>query len=172
MKSKFLFALSLCTGLFSVAFVSAESNLAPSQEDLQIFNEGTSFEELLAKKEEASRAPAALEPLARVIAVKRELGLTNAAAARAQQDIVLNGGTNSGFSKGLIISVFRKIPVIDPYRENAQSELEVEFARIKIVHVQKEISIGRIEELEPIDTGLALGARGIMVGDFVSRSGQ
>lgn len=170
MRTQFLLGLFLGLSVGLVSKSRADVLPGSSGEDLEVFAETTSFEEMLAKKQQALRAPASLEPLARVIAVKRELGLSNHESDIAQQDIILNGGVNSGFSEGMVLSLVRKVPVIDPYRENAQSELEVEFARIKIVHVQNEIAVAHVESLDSIDRGLFLGTRGVLVGDFVSRA--
>jgi len=138
--------------------------------DIKVFDEFTSFEDLIKNRQEIERNPAAFEPLARVIALRREIGMSNDTALKAPHDIILNGGTNSGFAPGMILSVTRKVPILDPYRENAQSELEIEFAKVKIIHVQKEVSVARLEEIESLEKGMFLGTRGILVGDFVSRS--
>jgi hypothetical protein len=166
---KLLRASLLSLNLSTLGMVYAQTDSAPSDEDVQVFSETTSFQDLLVGQTERDRSPAAIEPLARVIALRRELGMTNKESENAAQDIILNGGTNSGLSEGLTLAVVRKIPVIDLYRENSQSELEVEFAKVKIIHVQRDVAVARLEEIEESRTGLFLGTRGVLVGDFVTR---
>ena len=142
----------------------------PSDDDIAVLDEKTSFESLVAQnKETAGRNPASFAPQARVIAVRRELGLNTADANAAPQDIVLNGGTEIGLGEGMILSVARSIPILDPYKENQQKQLEVEFAKVKIVHAQNNLAIARIEKIDSIRKGVAVGTRGILIGDYVGQ---
>lgn len=145
---------------------------ASVEEPAQVFNESTSFEELLSKREQIQRDPASIKPVARVIAVKRELGLDSASSDKAVQDVILNAGTSGGLSEGMSLSLVRKVPVIDPYKENKQLELEVEFGSITIIHAQEGLSVGRLERLDSISKGLAVGNRAVMVGDFVTTASR
>jgi hypothetical protein len=133
-----------------------------------VFSESTSFEELVKQRRAYDRGLASASATARVIAVRRELGLTRAEADRAPQDIVLNGGADVGLSEGMSLKVTRKVAVIDPYQANQQKELEIPFARVRVMHVQEGIAIARVEKMEPNATGFALNVRGILIGDTVS----
>ena len=53
------------------------------------------------------------------------------------------------------------------YRENKQRELEVELARLEVVHVQDDIAVARVSKLMPIDEGLSIGMRSVLIGDYV-----
>ena len=141
-----------------------------SGEDVAVFDEKTSFETLVAKRAEMNgRNPASFAPQARIIAVRRELGLTTSDANAAPQDIVLNAGTESGLDEGMVLSVARSIPILDPYRENQQKQLEVEFAKIKIVHAQNNLAIARLEKIDSIRKGVAVGTRAVLIGDYVGQ---
>ena len=135
-----------------------------------IFSEQTSFSDIVAKKAEIDRNPASIESMGRVISVRRELALNSVDSGRAPQDIILNAGTSGGIEQGMILAVVRKVPIIDPYRDNQQAELEVEYGKIKIIHAQKDVSVARLDSIDPIETGLSVGTRAVLVGDFVARS--
>lgn len=152
------------------AHVSAAPAPDRGEEGLAVFDEKTSFEDLLSRRQELERSPASLDPVARVIGVRRELSLDGSDDGRIPQDIILNGGAQAGLAEGMILTVVRKVPVIDPYRENAQSELEIEFGRVKIMHVQKDVAVARIDAIEKASSGLYVGTRSILIGDFVTRS--
>ncbi len=156
----------------TIGFVAVHmcSVLADEGVDAQVFNENTSFVEMIAKRKNMERDPASLTPLARVIGVRRELGLNDEDSNKAARDIILNVGTEGGLGEGMVLNVFRKIPVLDPYKENQQSELEIEFAQVKIFHAQEDVSIARIEKMKSIETGAVVGTRAILVGDYVGRT--
>jgi hypothetical protein len=157
-------SLSLASSMSFAAQVLSE------QDSAQVFSESTNFEQFVSEREAIDRSIASVSPMARVIGLKRELGLDDASASQAAQDVILNGGSNVGLSEGMELSVIRKVPVIDPYRENAQSELQIPFAKIEILHVDKEASVARLKKIDSIQVGLVVGNRGIMVGDFVGKA--
>jgi hypothetical protein len=134
----------------------------------QTFPEDTSFEHFVREGQRLSRAPASNDLKFRVIAVRRELGLTEVEANRAPQDIVINGGQAEGLEQGMMLNVVRKIPVIDPYLENQQKELEIKFATVKVIHVQDGLAVARIERMGPIYESPSVGVRGVLIGDFLS----
>ncbi len=151
------FIMGLCVGLLRA-------------EETQVFNEKTSFESLLSKRKDLERKIASMTVSARVIAVRRELGLTSREADTAPQDLVLNAGAENGITEGMLLTVQRRIPILDPYRDNQQTELEVEFATIRVIKSQNDLAIARVEKMDSIQQGVALGTRGIMIGDYVGRA--
>ncbi len=156
---------------YAVTPVEAASTPAPIPVvETSVYSERTSFEGMLKEKAEAGRRPAGLQASARIIAVKRELGLTKQQADQAPQDLILNGGTKAGLNEGMKLSLMRKIPVLDPYRENQQSEIEVEFGQVRVIHVQENVAVARVEKIDSIRDGMAIGTRGPLVGDFVGKS--
>jgi len=131
------------------------------------FNERNNFEKMVLNQAETARNPASFAPSARVVGVRRELALTNDEAALAPQDIILSTGSDGGLESGMILSVMRKIPMLNPYKENDQTELEIPFALVKIVHVQKDIAIARVEMFESSQLHPGVGTRGVLIGDYV-----
>jgi hypothetical protein len=122
---------------------------------------------MLAERERFARRPAGFNVKARVIGLRRDIGLSNESDDKSRRDIILNAGINAGLSKGMVLGVKRKIPLLDPYRENVQRILEVEFAKVKVLHVQDELAIARITEVDDIGEGVAIGLRSVVIGDYV-----
>lgn len=153
-----------------ISKVDEQKSRAPASEpvvETYVFDEFTSFENLLEKRQVLERNPASFQVKARVIGVRRDVGLTNKEDDKSRHDIVLNAGVNSGLTKGMSLTVKRHIPILDPYRENKQRELEVELARLEVVHVQDDIAVARVSKLMPIDEGLSIGMRSVLIGDYV-----
>ncbi|MBP7844924.1 MAG: hypothetical protein KA116_08915 [Proteobacteria bacterium] len=153
-----------------ISKVDEQKSRAPASEpvvETYVFDEFTSFENLLEKRQVLERNPASFQVKARVISVRRDVGLTNKEDDKSRHDIVLNAGVNSGITKGMSLTVKRHIPILDPYRENKQRELEVELARLEVVHVQDDIAVARVSKLMPIDEGLSIGMRSVLIGDYV-----
>jgi len=136
----------------------------------QTFDEKTGFESMVQKRAEMERNPAAFEPSARVIGIRREMAMTSEEDGKIPQDILLSGGAETGLSEGMILSVVRKIPVIDPFRENYQTELEVKFGTVRIVQAQKDVAVARIESIFPASEAPGIGTRAIMVGDWIGKA--
>lgn len=139
----------------------------PQVIEVMVFPEQTSFESLLEKREKAARDPASLLPKARVIGVRREVGLTEEITAETPQDIILNVGAEGGLSEGMTLTVGRKIPMLDPYQGNRQKEITIPFASIKIVHADKELAIARVVRVTPASKVPYVGIRSVMIGDYV-----
>lgn len=59
------------------------------------------------------------------------------------KDYYLNAGSERGLRKGMIITVVRKMALYDSYQNKSPGDLEVEVAKIKIIHVQKGLSVAR-----------------------------
>lgn len=179
------------TGLIVVSFISASADakqktlesrplkqsskprvksvsLVPSPEvQLQVFAENTSFEAMLSRRESLRRNPASMSAKARVIAVRRDLGLNDRESDEAPQDIVLNEGSSAGLSRGMSLKVFRRVTILDPYKKNKQGILNLEYATIEIQHVEDSLSIARVTDFESMKEGFSIGTRGIMIGDSV-----
>lgn len=145
------------------------ASISADEDSLQIYDEKTSFESLVLNRQATARNPAAFQPQARIIAVRRELALNAADAAAAPQDIVLNAGTENGLDEGMVLSVARSVPILDPYRENQQKQLEIEFAKVRVIHAQPNLAIARLDKIDSIRKGLAVGTRAVLIGDYVGK---
>lgn len=151
-------------GGFAISIVA----LATDNNSVQVFNETTSFESYVKSQQELKRKPAGLDLKFRVISVRRELALTEAEARKTPQDVIINGGEAEGLEKGMTLNVVRKVPVVDPFLDNRQMELEIKFATVKVIHSQANLAVARVESLEPAYSGVGVGVRGILIGDYLS----
>lgn len=145
------------------------STVINAQQDVQVFDENVSFENYVREAQSLKgRAPAALALKFRVVAVRRELGLTNAEMAMSPQDLIINGGSTEGLSKGMVLNVVRKVAIIDPYLDNQQKELEIPFAKVKVIHTQDNLAVARIQSIDSAYEGPGVGVRGVLIGDYLS----
>jgi hypothetical protein len=161
MKSCFVASVILGLGVFC-------SPAHAQDMETHIFNEETSFESYIRESQRLSRGPASNKLKFRVIAVRREIGLTEYESRMAPQDIVINGGGGEGIEHGMTLNVVRKVPIIDPYYDNQHKELEIRFATVKVIHVQEGMAIARVEKLDAVYESPAVGVRGVLIGDFLS----
>jgi hypothetical protein len=140
------------------------------QAQVLVHSNEVSFEQMvLNKSQNESRSPASFSASARVIGLRRDMGLSNSEVSIAPQDIILNSGSDTGISEGMILSVARSIPILDPYRENKQKQMEIEFAQVKIIHSQDGLSVARLMKIDSLKEGIAIGTRSVLIGDYVGK---
>lgn len=85
----------------------------------------------------------------------------------AYHDYYINAGPEAGLKKGMFVAVYRSVPVHDPIQNKAQADLHIEVARIQIVHVEKNISVGRLVAELGNDDRPTLEYESIMMGDRI-----
>ena len=155
--------------VFGAWLAVISSSSADTSSAVQVFSESTSFESFVRDGQRfRGRKPASIELTYRVISVRRELALTNRQADKTPQDIVINGGIEEGISEGMTLKVVRKVPVIDPFLDNRQRELEVQFATVKVIHSQPHLSVARVEKITTSQQGVGVGIRGVLIGDYLT----
>jgi len=81
------------------------------------------------------------------------------------RDFYLNGGSDAGLKAGMIFSVIRKLPLYDTYENRSPGDLVIRVGKIKIIHVQKSISVARLHSMLTRDNLPLLEDNFIMVGD-------
>jgi len=87
-------------------------------------------------------------------------------------DYYINMGIEDGAKVGARLLVYRKIPVLDIYRNKAQADLVSPVAQMMIIHAQNSLSIARIRKMaDPKRTPL-LQQGAVMVGDRVELIGE
>ncbi len=59
------------------------------------------------------------------------------------QDYLINGGTEKGLRPGMVITVTRAVPLYDSYQNRNAGNLNVQVARVKIIHAQDGLSVAR-----------------------------
>lgn len=85
----------------------------------------------------------------------------------ATRDFYINAGIEAGFKKGMFISVVRLIPVHDPVQNKQQAVLSVPVGQLKIIQVEKNITVARVVFELDDDERPTLEFEGIMIGDRV-----
>ena len=86
------------------------------------------------------------------------------------RDYYVNMGVESGVKVGTILSVFRKVPVIDIYTNKAPGDLIVEVGQLKVIHTQKSMSVARIYSIANPKSIPVVQFEKAMLGDRVEIS--
>lgn len=60
------------------------------------------------------------------------------------RDFYVNGGTEQGLRPGMVVTVTRRVTLYDSYQNKSPGDLMVDVARVKIIHVQKGLSVARM----------------------------
>lgn len=86
------------------------------------------------------------------------------------KDFYINAGANNGLKKGAYIDAIRKMGVYDNINSKLIGDTTIKIARMKLIHVDKGISIARLVKFyEKENTPLA-GFDSVMIGDLVEVS--
>lgn len=86
-----------------------------------------------------------------------------------QKDYFVNLGTNQGVEIGSTLEVARRNPSYDLTTEKLYKDLVFPFARLKVIHAEKDACIARVEKLYATDKTPVLVPRAVIVGDLVRR---
>ena len=84
-----------------------------------------------------------------------------------QKDFYVNLGTNQGVHEGTILEVSRKTPSYDLTTEKLYKDLVFAFAKLKVIHAEKDASIARIEKFYPSEVTPVIVPKAVIVGDLV-----
>ena len=95
--------------------------------------------------------------------VRKNLALSD--TDKVYRDFYINGGTEAGLTPGMIITVQRRLPLYDNYLNRSAGDLDLKVAKIKIIHVQKGLSVARLHSEYDRSTSPLLEDNFIMVGD-------
>lgn len=83
------------------------------------------------------------------------------------KDFYINAGPEAGFKKGVYISVVRAVPVHDPIKNMQQATLNIPVGKLKVIDVQRGITVARLETELTDEERPTLEFEGIMVGDRI-----
>lgn len=86
------------------------------------------------------------------------------------RDFIINGGSESGLSAGMLITVQRRVPLYDSYQNRSAGDLHLKVARIKIIHVQKGLAVARLHSEFTREGTPLLEDNFIMIGDQLDLS--
>lgn len=82
-------------------------------------------------------------------------------------DFYINAGPEVGLKKGSFINVVRPVPVHDPIQNKQQATLNIPIGKLQIIHVEKNIAVGRLQSELSDDERPTVEFEAIMIGDRV-----
>ena len=100
-----------------------------------------------------------------VFAVHRPLAMQN--GEHPPKDVYINAGSSDGLKSGEVVSIDRRQALQDMYKGGTLSDLVMKVGEIRLIHVQSDISVGRVLSLAKYDNAPAVDFDAIMVGDQV-----
>ena len=87
-----------------------------------------------------------------------------------RRDYYINLGTDSGIKKGSVLDVYRTVTTTDNINNRSSKSIQFVIARVRVIHADENISVGRIiEMLPPSDIPIAI-LNTVIVGDRVEIS--
>lgn len=95
--------------------------------------------------------------------VRKNLAMSD--TDKVYRDFYINGGSESGLSVGMIITVQRRHPLYDSYQNRSAGDLQLKVAKIKIIHVQKGLAVARLYSEFTRENAPILEDNFIMTGD-------
>jgi hypothetical protein len=84
-----------------------------------------------------------------------------------QKDFYVNMGSANGLHNGSSLEVIRKIATYDLLSEKLYKDISFPIARLKVIHVEQNAAVARLEQILPADKTPAISTRAVMVGDIV-----
>lgn len=88
------------------------------------------------------------------------------------KDYYVNMGSNQGLRKGAFLEALRRLPSYDLIDQEFSRDLVFPIAVLKVIHVQSNAAICRLERMLPLQTTPSISPLSVMVGDFVRVSGS
>jgi hypothetical protein len=101
-----------------------------------------------------------------VYSVYQGLDLGNPGEA-PQRDYYVNMGAANGLRAGSQLEVSRRIATYDLLNEKLYKDMTLPVGKLKVIHVEANSAICRVDKLAPIADNPALSTRAVMVGDIV-----
>lgn len=95
--------------------------------------------------------------------VRKNLAMSD--TDKVYRDFYINGGSESGLTSGMVITVQRRQPLYDSYQNRSAGDLSLKVAKIKIIHVQKGLAVARLHSEFTRENAPILEDNFIMVGD-------
>ncbi|MCB0413899.1 MAG: hypothetical protein KDD50_06175 [Bdellovibrionales bacterium] len=83
------------------------------------------------------------------------------------KDYYLNGGSEIGLKPGMVVTVKRRRALYDGFQNKSLEELMVVVGKLKLIHVQKGVSVARLYSLFSRKNTPVLDYEYIMLGDQV-----
>jgi hypothetical protein len=101
-----------------------------------------------------------------VYSIYKELDMGNP-GEMPKKDFFINMGSSNGLHAGSSVEVYRKTSTYDTLSEKLYRDIVFPIARLKVIHVESNAAVARIEKFLPTDKTPILNPPGIMVGDLI-----
>lgn len=83
------------------------------------------------------------------------------------KDFYINMGSAHGVRVGQTLDALRKSPTYDLINEKLQRDVTFPIATLKVIHVEPNAAVARLEKMNPIENTPTIVPRAVMVGDLV-----
>lgn len=100
-----------------------------------------------------------------VFDVRRPLAMDN--AETPPKDYYINAGSGSGLKTGMSVKVYRRNSLYDPYTNKSPGDLVVLVGQLRLIHVQDDMSVARLDLIEGREKLPTIDFDAIMLGDRV-----
>jgi hypothetical protein len=87
-----------------------------------------------------------------------------------QKDFYVNMGSAQGLHDGAQLDVLRRIATYDLLNEKLYKDVTFPIAKIKVIHVEENAAICRLEKILPPEKTPAVASHSVMVGDVVRQA--
>jgi len=105
-----------------------------------------------------------------VYGVQNNLNMGNPGES-TYRDLYINMGSRNGIKVGSVVDVFRTAPTYDLVNKKLLKEVSFKIAKAKVIHVEDEVAIARLTQMNPPEQTPVAIPNAVMVGDPV-RVGQ
>ncbi len=82
-------------------------------------------------------------------------------------DFYINAGPEAGFRKGMYVTVVRLVPVHDPVQNKQQATLSINVAKLQVIHVERNITVARLQSEFTDEERPTLEFESVMIGDRI-----
>jgi hypothetical protein len=87
-----------------------------------------------------------------------------------QKDFYVNMGQAQGIREGTVLEVSRKAYTYDLISEKLYKEITFPIAKLRVIHVEPNVAVARLDKMLPSDKTPAATPRAVMIGDVVKVS--
>lgn len=84
-----------------------------------------------------------------------------------RKDFYLNIGTTQGVRVGSEVEVIRKVATYDLVGKKLYKEITFPIGTLRVIHVEDQVSIARLDKMNPAEATPIQNPQAVMVGDYV-----
>lgn len=84
-----------------------------------------------------------------------------------RKDFFVSVGAKQGLSNGSKLEVYRRVPTHDLVNNQYHSDSTFPIATLRVIHVENNTAIARLESMKPLDKTPAISPLTVMAGDLV-----